>query len=159
MKTYNKKYYYFYENYEVQHPFILFLKILFSFGLYAFFWIYKLNSLFEEVDENAADTRKLMSFLFFYPCFLFVVDFVLIKIFDIGDNIPFLILKIVAWSFVILISLYGICRFCKSFADVTMSNYFIWYFLLYLSYVGIVLYFYEFYYTIFLILVFVIPKK
>jgi len=145
--------YYFYEEYRSENPFLLFFKFIVTFGFYTFYWIYELNILLEKIDDNAPSSNKLFIILFLLPSLFYLFKHFLLNWMNFEVSFIFISVSFIIWSSIIFISLLGVYKFCMSYGKLTNTNELVWCFLIYPAYIAIVLFFYDFYYTLPLLLI------
>ena len=138
---------YFFEDYKREIPILVLIKIIFSFGIYIFVWIYKMNQQLERVDEMAPDSRRGFFILFLIPIVIFVISIVIEKLFQL-PNYTIATYNAIFWSINIFLSLKYIYDFCESFGKWTGSNGLFWYLVIYPGYFSVILYFLDFLYVL-----------
>lgn len=147
---------FFFENYKDINPFKIFLYMIFSAGFYFLIWIYSNNRQLEKISENAPDTRRGFIILFAFPIFWYIISTIAKYIFFKDSGIFIYYINITGWVLIILLSLKYLYDFCIMFGEVTQTNGLGWYFLIYPGYYSIIFFFLNFYYTISLIVCFMI---
>jgi len=138
---------YFFEDYKREIPILVLIKIIFSYGIYIFVWIYKMNQQLERVDEMAPDSRRGFFILFLIPIVIFVISIVIEKLFQL-PNYTIATYNAIFWSINIFLSLKYIYDFCESFGKWTGSNGLFWYLVIYPGYFSVILYFLDFLYVL-----------
>lgn len=137
---------FFLNDFEEENPLKVFLLIIFTLGIYALSWIYKLNTKLELIDDEAPDSKRAFSVLFILPFGWTLIYFVLLKLIFQGTNIYLSIFNYVVWSALIFLSLKYVYDFCISFGKLTRTLGIVWYFLIYSGYLGIIVLFFQIYY-------------
>lgn len=138
---------YFYENFKIELPFIVLIKIIFSLGLYLIWWIYKMNQKLEEVDESAPETRRGLVILYLFPPMILIISLILEYLIKLPKSFV-VIFDVLFWSLAIFLSLKYIYDFCTSFGKWTGSSGLAWYLFIYPGYFSIILYVLDFFYAL-----------
>jgi hypothetical protein len=148
----------YYEDYDKQNPFLLFLFIVLTFGLYIIKWVYMTNKSFEKVDKSAPETQRATTVMILMPLIWGMMSFILKFYFDE----KLLLVKIIeygGWALIIFLSLQYTYDFCSSFGRMTQTSSLFWYLLLYPGYLSLILLAFGFVHSMFLVFlpVIVIP--
>lgn len=147
---------YFFENYQKEEPWKVLLFMILSLGFYFLMWIYNNNKRLEMISEDAPNSRRGFIILFGFPILWYVISSLAkLVFFDLDTEFIFFV-NLTGWILIALLSLKYLYDFCKMFGEVTETYGIGWYFLIYPGYYSIILLFLNFYYTIALILCFLV---
>ena len=138
---------FFYDNFVIESPILVIIKIFLTLGLYVIFWIYKMNRALEKVDENAPDSRRGVIIICVIPPFIFILSAIFEKLFNF-NKVSIITFNVVVWSFIIFLTLKYIYDFFMSFGKWTGSSGLFWYLVFYPGYFSLILSIFGFYYAL-----------
>ena len=145
--------YYFYEHTNEKNSILIIISLILTMGLYYLYWIYRLNKHLEHIDDKAPNTLRASFILFYIPLFWIPLSFFSTIYFGGEYALAIKFIKILVWAFLSFVLLQYLFDFCKSYSRVTKTPAFLWYIMLYLGYFSLIMFVFDFYYTVPLVII------
>ena len=144
-----------FEDYKRVNVVATFFYLIATFGFYIIPWIFFHNRKFEQIDEQAPDSRRGAVILFILPILSYTTFLAMEKIF-FPNSFPLTIIKVLVWCLLIFLTLKYLYEFSRSFAKITLTNTLAWYIFIYIGYSSYILALFGFYYALYAVIIFFI---
>ncbi|MEC8339382.1 MAG: hypothetical protein VXZ40_02055 [Nanoarchaeota archaeon] len=134
---------YFFFDYKLRNPALIFFYMIISLGLYFVTWMYQINKKLEEIDEKAPASNRAAFVLVILPLIWYFIVYFLELYTTTGANflsnlIPQMV-KVFGWGIISFLSLMYVYDFCISFGKVTQTSGVLWYIVIYMGYFSLIL--------------------
>jgi len=146
----------FYLNYKETNAGLVLGLIIISFGFYIINWIYLKNKDFEKLDPNTPNSNRGAIIMMVIPFIWFFILMVFKNLFFDKNSLFLGIFEIVGWGLILFLVLKYILDFCNSFGKITQTFGFNWFIFYFLGILGIISIFYNFIWTIPLVIMLLI---